>query len=120
MTSKDVARNVSQRAGAAFRVQGRIVNANTGIYTVPTGKRARITDMLGNLNAVGGDATYAIAVKRFIGGAFIELTNPKAADVDQLARLVVLESQDILTDIGDAGSTNGTFDLAATIEEFTR
>lgn len=120
MTSTDVARNVSQRAGNAFRVAGRVINSAVGIYTVPTGKRARVSDMLGNLNAVGADATYAIAILKFIGGAYIPITTFRGVNVDMLASQTVLESGDILTNTGDAGSTNGTFDLAATIEEFTR
>jgi hypothetical protein len=117
MTSIDVPRNQNQRAGQINRVQGRIVNANTGIYTVPAGKRARITDIRGVLNSVGVDPTYAIAFKR--GVVFTAITNFQIIDIEQFASAITLESGDILTNIGDAGSTNGTFDLSATIEEFS-
>lgn len=120
MTTKTSARNTTQRAGKAFRKTDRITNSNTGIYTVPTGKRARITDILGILDAVGVDATYAVAIKRFIGGAFEDITEFGIVDQRLTANLVTLESGDILTDIGDTGATNGTFDLSATIEEFDK
>lgn len=118
MTGTTTARNVTQRAGTILRVHDRIVNANNGIYVVPAKKEARVTDMLGNLNAVGGDAAYAIAVKRFSSGLFESITNFQIAGVDQKASAITLKAGDILTDIGNTGSTNGTFDLAATVEEF--
>ena len=116
MVSRTSARNTAQQAGNVTRVQGRIVNANIGIYTVPAGKRTRVTDMRGNLNAVGADATYAIAFKR--GAVFTAITTFKGVNVDMTASQITLIAGDILTNVGDAGSTNGTFDLAATIEEF--
>lgn len=119
MTSIDVPRNQTQRAGKINRVQGRITNAPTGIYTVPAGKRARVSDIKGKLDAVGADATYAVAIKRAIGGAYEPITNFEVADVQQSASEVTMESGDILTNIGDSGSTNGTFDLSATVEEFS-
>jgi len=116
MVGKTSARNTSQRAGKIDRVAGRIVNADTGIYTVPANTEARITDMEGDLNAVGADATYAIAYKR--GVVFTPIT--KFIPVGSLANAsaITLIAGDILTNIGDSGSTNGTFDLSATIEEF--
>ncbi len=120
MVSSDVARNVSQRAGQTGRVSGRIINANTGIYTVPANRRARVTDIVGVLDTVGVDATYAVAIKRAIGGGFDAITLFKVIDIEMKASEVTLETGDILTNIGDSGSTNGTFDLSATIEEFTR
>jgi len=112
-----IARNSTQRAGNVTRVQGRITVAATGLYTVPAGKRARITDMLGRLNAVGVDATYGIAFLR--SAAFTLITIPKAIDIDMTASEITLQAGDVLTNVGDAGSTNGTFDLSATIEEFS-
>jgi len=120
MTSITVTRNVSQRAGQTNRVQGVIINSNTGIFTVPTGKRARVTDIKGVLDTVGADATNAIAIKRFIGGAFEAITNFEVVGVQQSASEVTMESGDILTDIGDAGATNAKFNLSATVEEFSR
>lgn len=118
MTSSETPRNTAQRAGNIQRVSGRVVNANLGIYTVPAGKRARITDMLGNLNAVGVDATYSLAFLR--AAAFTSISKFVAViDGDTTASAITLEAGDILTNIGDAGATNGTFDMSATIEEFT-
>ena len=116
MVSRTSARNTAQQAGQIDRVSGRIINANLGIYTVPVGKKTRITDMLGNVDAVGADATYAIAFKR--GAVFTAITTFKGAAVDMTASAITLVAGDILTNIGDAGATNATFDLAATIEEF--
>ena len=121
MTSVDVARNTAQRAGQIDRVQGRVIDSNVGIFTVPAGKRARITDMQGAVDAVGADATYAIAFKR--GAVFTPISTFVAAVAPEnktTASAITLEAGDILTDIGDAGATNGTFDLSATIEEFTK
>lgn len=116
MVGKTSARNTSQRAGKIDRVAGRIVNADIGIYTVPANIEARITDMEGDLNAVGVDVTYAIAFKR--GVIFTAIT--KFIPIGTLAKAsaITLVAGDILTNIGNSGSTNGTFDLSATIEEF--
>jgi len=112
-----ISRNTTQRAGNVTRVQGRITVAGTGLYTVPAGKRTRVTDMLGRLNAVGVDATYGISFIRAAANTLI--TIPKGINIDMLASEITLQAGDILTNVGDAGSTNGTFDLSATIEEFT-
>lgn len=117
MVSTDVPRNATQRAGKIIRVAGRIVNANLGIYTVPVGKNSRVTDMTGLLNAVGADATYAIAIKT--GAVFTPITTFKPINEEMSASAITLVAGDILTNVGDAGSTNGTFDLSATVEEFS-
>ncbi len=117
MVSQDVPRNTSQRAGKIIRASDRITDSNIGIYTVPPGKTARITDLQGNVDAVGVDATYAIAVKK--GVVFTAITLFKGAALPITASAVTLDAGDILTDIGDAGATNATFDLSATIEEFS-
>lgn len=116
MTGRTNARNTTQRAGKINRVAGRVTNAATGIYTVPADTETRITDIVGNLNAVGVDATYAVAFLR--SGVYTAITTFKAVNVDMKASAIVLQAGDILTNVGDAGSTNGTFDLSATLEEF--
>jgi len=69
-----------------------------------------------SLNAVGADATYALAILR--GATFIPVGNFVAADgVISLANDFLLEVGDILTNVGDAGSTNGTTDMDAYIQE---
>ena len=75
MTSKTTARNQTQNAGQAGRVTLRVTSSNTGVYTVPDKKRTRITDILGIIDNVGSDATVALAIKRFIGGAIEGLRN---------------------------------------------
>lgn len=116
MTGTTSSRNETQRAGNITRVADRVTNAAVGVYTVPVNVHARITDMIGNLNAVGVDATYAVAYLR--SGVYIPITTFKGVDVDMKASAITLVAGDILTNIGDSGSTNGTFDLQATIEEF--
>ncbi len=116
MVGRTSSRNTTQRAGKINRVAGRIVSAPTGIYTVPDDTEARITDIIGILDAVGADATYAIAYLR--DTVYTEITTFKAAGEEMRASAIVLQAGDILTNIGDSGSTNGTFDLQATIEEF--
>ena len=117
MTSQDVPRNTAQRAGNIQVIADRIIDADIGIYTVPVGKRTRLTNILGNVDALGGDATYSIA--RLRGAVFKSLTISKGIGIDQLVSAVTFEAGDILTDIGDSGSKNGTFDISATIEEFS-
>ncbi len=119
MTSITSARNTTQRAGDVNRVQGRFTNANTGIYTVPAGKRTRVTDILGIVDTLGSDATYSIAIKVFTTGLFKAITVPQGVGVTQTASQITLEEGDKLTDIGDSGSTNAAFELSATIEEFS-
>ena len=119
MVGNTNARNTTQQAGGAFRKLTRVVNANIGVYTVPINKRARITQINGNLDAVGADATYALAIKRKISGLFEPISEFKAVAIDVKVDLVTLESEDILTDIGDSGSTNGTYDITSTVEEFS-
>lgn len=120
MTSVDVARNVSQRAGQINRAEGRVTDANIGIYTVPANKRARITDMRAEVTSLGVDATYGLAFKR--GAIFTPISTP-VANVSPTnittASAITLEAGDILTNIGDAGSTNGGVNISATIEEFS-
>lgn len=120
MTSITSVRNQTQSAGNSFRKAKRVSNSNTGVYTVPINKRARITDILGILDAVGSDATYSIAIKRFVTGLFEPITNFGVVSEKLTCSLVTLESGDILTDIGDSGATNASMDITATIEEFSK
>jgi len=68
-----------------------------------------------NLDAVGADATYALAILR--AGTFIPIGAHVAVNGISTANDFVLEVGDILTNIGDAGSTNGTCDQDAYIQE---
>jgi len=95
----------------------RVVNADVGLYICPAGKKAKVTGSM-NLDAVGADATYAIAVKR--GAVFFPVGVHVAVNgISVIAGVVTLDAGDILTNIGDAGSTNGTCDMDCTIQEIT-
>jgi len=96
-----------------FNASARVVNANTGLYTVPAGQKAKVEGSM-NLDAVGADATYAIATLR--GGTFIPIGEHVA--VNAVSKGVAeLDATEILTNIGDSGSTNGTCDMDAKIQE---
>jgi len=100
-----------------FPVTGRITNANTGLYTVPPNKKAKVRGSM-NLDAVGADATYAIAVKR--GATFTPVGQHVGVNgVSFIQGVVILEAGDILTNIGDAGSTNGTCDMDISVQEIS-
>jgi len=96
---------------------GRVVVAGTGLYTVPAGKVAKVTAITGNVDALGADATYAVSILR--GGN----NRPVGAHVgingiSVFVGTMLLEAGDIITNVGDAGSTNGTIDMTATVKEF--
>lgn len=109
--------NVSQKSGLAITVQARVVNANTGLSTVPANTRRRVTSFTMNLDAVGVDLTYAIAILR--GGTFIPV-GPHVAvnEISTLQGEIMLQAGDILTNIGDSLSTNGTCDQSATFQDY--
>ncbi len=100
-----------------FHKSARVVVAATGLYTVPAGKKAKVKGTM-NLDAVGADATYAIAVKRgatyFPVGAHVAVNG-----ISSIQGEITMEAGDILTNIGDAGSTNGTADMDASIQEIS-
>jgi len=100
-----------------FGKSARVVLSTTGLYVVPAGKKAKVIGRM-ILDAGGVDATYAIAVKRgatyFPVGIFVS-----AGGLSVTNGVVTLEAGDILTNIGDAGSTNGTTDMDASIQEIS-
>jgi len=114
MVSSTSARNATQQNLGAL-IGGRVTNANTGLFTIVT--KTRLTAMSMTLNTVGADATYAIAIKRGITfipvGAFVAVGSGL---VSVLNGSMMLEIGDIITNIGDSGSTNGTCDISANIE----
>jgi len=119
LTSRTNARNTTQTPGTIDRIAARVVNSSTGLYTVPAGKKARITDMEMQVIVLGADATCHIAFKR--GAVFTEISNPVTATVPNnivKANALTLIAGDILTNIGDAGAENTTTEMSATIEEF--
>ena len=96
------------------RVTGRVTNAATGLFTAVVKTKVLRASM--SLNAVGADATTALAILR--AGTYIPIGNFVAADgVISLANDFLLEVGDILTNIGDAGATNSTADMDAYLQE---
>jgi len=100
-----------------FNVRGRVIVATIGIYTCPAGKKAKVRGSM-NLDAVGADATYAIAILR--AGTYIPVGAHVAANgISVIQGEVIMQAGDILTNIGDAGSTNGTADMDGAIQEIS-
>jgi len=99
-----------------FTARARVVVAGTGLYTVPAGHKAKIVGSM-NLDAVGADASYAIATLR--AGTYIPVGEHVVVNGISRADGVEMDAGDILTNIGDSGSTNGTCDMNAKIQEVT-
>jgi len=117
MTTITSVRNVSQAPNLESVKEGRVIVAGTGLYTVPTGRRALVTAITGNLDAVGADATYAVSILR--GGVFRPIGAHVAVNaISSWVGEMLLIAGDIITNIGDAGSTNGTMDMVASVKEF--
>lgn len=112
-----VSRTQVQSASSDSAKLARVTNANTGLYTVPTGKIAVVTSITMNLDAVGADATTAIAILRsstfFPIGAHVAVNG-----ISTWIGSMVLEAGDIITNVGDAGATNSTCDMSASVKEF--
>jgi len=110
-----VSRNQTQQ-NRGVTDSGRVTAAATGIYTVPAGKTAEVTSVTGNLDAVGGDATYAVALLR--GGTYRPIGLHVAVNgISVFVGKMTLVAGDIITNIGDAGSTNGTMDMTVSYVE---
>jgi len=109
--------NQLQSSGLSPTVAARVTNANTGLYTVPAGKKARVTSITLNLNAVGADATYAVAIKR--GATFTPVgLHVGVNGLSVFNGVMMLDAGDIVTNLGDAGATNGTCDMSTTFQEY--
>lgn len=109
--------NISQKSGLAITVQARVINANLGLSTVPANTSRRVTSLTMSLDAVGADATYAIAILR--GGTFIPVGEHVIVNrISALVGELMLQAGDIITNIGDSGSTNGTCDMSTTFQDY--
>ncbi len=100
-----------------IQVLEEVVLSSTGAYTCPTGKKAKIVpDASMNLESIGADATYALAIKKgavytALGDFVVALKTSRGAGM--------LQAGDILTLIGDSGSTNGDGHISAIIQEIS-
>jgi len=117
MVSKLTPRNQLQSSGLSTTVEGRVTVAGTGLYTVPSGKKARVTSITMSLDATGADATYAVSIIRGANNRPVGLHVAVNA-VSVFQGEMMLQAADIVTNVGDAGSTNGTCDMTCTFQEY--
>jgi len=93
-----------------------VVSSPVGAYTCPAGHKAKIVHASMSLENVGADATYSIAILRAAAytpfGIFVAALGLSEGDG-------MMQAADILTMIGDSGSTNGQGDFVATIQEIS-
>jgi len=117
MVLKRTVLNSLQAPASQVTIVGRVINANTGLYTVPANRQAKVIGATMILDAVGVDATYALAVLR--AGTFRPLGKFVAVGGESfLTGEILLQAGDIVTNVGDAGSTNGTCDQTVTVQEY--
>jgi len=100
--------------------EGRVTVSGTGIYTVPTGKKTLVNMITGLQDALGSDARAAIGVQ--FSGGFIPLSTfitatPPDNFVSWTGRMG-LPAGAIVTNLGDSGGTNHTWDMTCSIKEF--
>ncbi len=112
MVGKTTVLNVVQ-AIVGRRVTARVVNAAIGLFTATVKTKVLRASM--SLDAVGGDATTALAILR--AGTYIPIGDHVAVNRISRANDFLLEVGDILTNIGDNGATNSTTDMDAYIQE---
>jgi len=112
-----ISRNAVQSPDGQAATIARVTNANTGVYTVPTGKITKIIGATMVIDVLSADATSALAILRSSAfraiGAFVGLGGASI-----LTNSIVLGAGDIVTNIGDAGATNTTCDMSVTFKEF--
>jgi len=110
-------RNAVQSVDGSSATIARVTSNATGVYTVPTGKITKILGATCILDAVGSDATTALAIRR--GGSFRAIGAYVAAGgASILSNVIILEAGDLVTNVGDSGATNSTCDMSVTFKEF--
>ena len=118
MVGSTIPLNQLQGTGLTITKEGRVTNANTGLYTVPAGKKALVVSITGVIDALGGDASAAVAIKR--GANFRPVGVMAVVDAVSIFNgQMLLQAGDIITNVGDSGATNTTIDMTATIQEFS-
>jgi|APSaa5957512535_1039671.scaffolds.fasta_scaffold06084_3 hypothetical protein len=109
------ARNSTQQ-GISQLIEARVTNANTGLFTAT--KRTKVTSITCFVDSVGADSTYAVSVKR--GANNNAVGDMKAAKGTSIfSGEMILEIGDIITNVGDSGSTNASTDMTANILELS-
>jgi len=117
-----VPRNVLQAPPVSAAKEGRVTNAATGLYTCPTGKIALVTSITGLQDALGTDATGAIGIL-FTASDFRPLSTFIAATAPtnfvRWDGSILLVAGDKVTEEGDNGATNHTWDMTASVREYS-
>jgi len=112
-----ISRNAVQTPDGAAATIARVTNANTGVYTVPTGKITKIIGATMVIDVLSADSTSALAILR--GGAFRAIgAFVGLGGASILTNAIVLGAGDQVTNIGDNGATNTTCDMSVTFKEF--
>lgn len=101
------------RVIAGFPKSIRVINSAIGAYAPNPGRKGRVIGTM-NLDAIGSDASYAIAVLR---GATYYPIGPHVSTNEVSPGTALVLDTDIFTMIGESGSTNGTGDFNMTIQE---
>jgi len=114
-------RNQLQASPVEAAKEGRVTVSGTGLYTVPAGRVALCTSITGLQDALGSDATAAIGVIFAASdfrplSTFITATAPNNFVTWEGSLLLV--AGDIITNEGDAGGTNHTWDMTASVREY--
>ena len=88
----------------------------TGAYTCPANTKSKVVHASMSLESVGADASYSIAILRTATytafGLFVVALGLSEGSA-------MMQAADILTLIGDSGSTNGDGHIVATIQEIS-
>jgi len=93
-----------------------VVASATGAYTCPANTKSKIVHASMSLESVGADATYSIAILR---SAVYTAFGLFVAALGLSEGSGMMQAADILTMIGDSGSTNGDGHIVATIQEIS-
>jgi len=116
-----IPRNQLQAPLVEAAKEGRVTNAVTGLYTVPANRIAIVTSITGLQDALGVDATGAIGIEFAASdfrplSTFVTATPPN--NFVEWNGIIQLVAGDVITEEGDAGATNHTWDMTASVKEF--
>jgi len=110
-------RNSVQSVDGSSATIARVTNNAVGVYVVPAGKITKVLGATMVVDAVGSDATAALAILR--GGSFRAIgAYVLDGGASILSNVIILEAGDRVTNVGDSGATNTTCDMSITFKEF--
>jgi len=110
-----VPRNSVQVVAAGDIKSGRVTSAETGVYTVPSGKKALMVTGKSYVETLSGDSSYALALK--ISGTWVRIGDSVVAKKISTAENIVMAAGTIVGYIGDNGDLTATIDMYAVIKE---